>query len=47
MKTVLSAVILCFCLFAIAQLFKARALPNAVVYCVCAWIVARVRKDMI
>ena len=46
MKFLLSIVVVTFAVFAVAQLFKARALPNAVVYAVCAWIVAKARKEM-
>jgi hypothetical protein len=43
-KTVLSVAVAMFSLLAIWQLFKPYALPNALIYCVCAWILAKARK---
>jgi hypothetical protein len=43
-KTALAIAILLFVAIAVWQLFLPRRLPNAFVFCLCAWVLARVRK---
>ena len=46
MKTVLTVAALVFASAAVLQLFLPRRLPNAVVYCLCAWLLALTRKAL-
>lgn len=46
MKTVLSVAVAMFSLLAIWQAFMPRGLPNALAFCICAWILATARKGL-
>jgi len=46
LRAVLLVALGLFATFAVAQLFMSRRLPNALVYCLCAWILARVRNSL-
>ena len=46
MKTALAFAALVFAGAAIMQIFLPRRLPNALVYCLCAWILAMVRSEL-
>jgi hypothetical protein len=45
-KTALAFAALVFAGAAIMQIFLPRRLPNALVYCLCAWVLARVRREL-
>lgn len=44
MKTIIAVAVVAFVSAAVIQLFKPMRLPNAVVYCVCAWLLAKTRQ---
>ena len=46
MKTTLNIAIVIFAGAALAQVFIPRHLPQALAYCVCAWILAHIKEEM-
>jgi hypothetical protein len=46
MKLAFALAALVFAGAATVQIFLPRRLPNAVVYCLCAWVLARVRASL-